>query len=367
MLVVLPTYRRVEQLRWSVESVLRAQLPPGEIPRLLVVSNSPDMHTRVADIVYSVARQCGQGPWEIELLRRPQTLPPAINWYSAIHEYARDGELVFLHGDDDIMLPWGLECRIKAMRASGADLLVTRMIEMLYFDGPDYCYGPNLPSVINTRVCPLTWNEGSLEDSLFIGDNCYRYTSAMKNAIKMAFEWCDAQTFLDITTRTAMVSKYIPLACLHTNMLVYDMDAPCEVRGTGIQEYINSPCGSRDWNISFLHMVALDIITSPPLAQYQELDRRRKEFSKWIASHYGTIYIDKKVKKEARKILQRKLRGKIQASLFAKMLSFPHVLSEWFGLRKLVIMMKCKRMRSSRSTTLSWFERVFNGVYEMQD
>ena len=304
MLVVLPTYRRLEWLRYALHSLFRSELPSGERPRLCLVSNYPPKHDQVADLVESAQREFDQKQcWHVDLVRRPKTLDAIENWYSAIREHAKPDEMVVLNGDDDLFTPWGLVHRHHALQASGADMLLTRSCYGLtYLDSERYVMRDDLPETEPYRSpVELDWPDITSWGPAFIGNHVYRWTRPFAAALETAFEWCHNQEWLDENSRTLMLPYYLPFAVKHVGGRVCGLDSVCAIRGTSLAECIECRYGTRGWNSLFLDLCAYGVLTSPPLNGVPGLDGARRELLRLACRGYAGFFLDDRISRSARR------------------------------------------------------------------
>lgn len=134
MLIVIPTYRRLDCLRWTLLSLMQAKLPPIRNERFLIciANNHPGSQDQTHAVVNEIRTQFAHLPWDWQFLNREHTLPPIDNWYSAIQDIAEKDEVVFLQGDDDLFTYWSIADRYVECVQSGADLLLTRSLYGLF-------------------------------------------------------------------------------------------------------------------------------------------------------------------------------------------------------------------------------------------
>lgn len=346
MLVVLPSFRRLETLAWSLHSVLRAGLPGNEPARLCVVSNYPPSHAAVEELAAQAVQQHDAGRrWELSVLKRPQTLPPVENWYSAIRTQARPNETVFLHGDDDIMMPWGLEKRCQALARSGASILLSHAAGDVIYDRRGRCHPSGVSFAVSGRFKMLDWSSVELGNAPFLGNSCYRLDERFLAALKLAFEWCEKMDWLDVDTRTAMLPYYLPMAALEQGTPVAALDAGCVMRGCSMEELISAPYACRGWNEGLLCAVALLQLSSPPLEAHPELARERAVYARSALAKYAGMLCDGRVDARSRDETLRRLGPRLRGHRTLRWLGGLAVAKEHLGLRRLTVRLRVARRR----------------------
>lgn len=310
MLIVIPTYRRNDSVRWVLRSLI--QCDTDKIPekvRVLVVNNYPPAKNEIDKIVaeFSVNTHLD---WNI--LCREKSLPPIENWYSAICDHAFNDEVVLLHGDDDILCPWSLEDRYAAICEKPADMLLSRSASRFIFL-PDGVSGMLYPDAWPERLTPGETSEINLADihhwgPAFIGNHCYRNTVLWRRALEVSFAWCHRQDWLDYDSRTLMLPVYLPYALKILQGRLSGLDRTNAIRGGSLTEIKDSTYGSPGWNSGFLALCAYGVFTSDPLAEITELDATRKELIMMATHWLSTMFFDPRIPAEIRRETFRRIR-----------------------------------------------------------
>lgn len=327
MLVVIPSYKRTDRLRWTLLSLMQAELPTDSRRVLCVANNDPNSRVALQDLASELkAHSASAGLWEWRLLNRERTLPPIENWYSAITEMAEENEVVFLHGDDDLFLPWGLIDRHRAIVSSNADMLLSDSAHGLWFlsDGNTVSWWGPLPvRQHEMRAEPVAWGDisGDLHGwgPAFMGNHCYRYTSIFREALATSFGWCHKQSWLDWNTRTLMLTYYLPFAIRQVKGNLYGLRETCVIRGRGLEEIASAPFGVPGWNSGFLSLCAYGVFTTDPLGTYKELDPARRELANMAADWFFTFFVDKRVPASMRNETLRRIHIPLSLRLLFRM------------------------------------------------
>lgn len=316
--VFIPTYRRLNQFRWSLRSTLLAGLRTDLETTLTIISNDPESHNEVKKIVQSELGESDPNKkWRVDIIERKKTVDPVDNWYSAILEYSQQGDVVFLHGDDDIYFPHGIELRAKAIIASSSVISISRTAGQFSFLDDVYCCADNLPKEFPLNSRPLALNSEGIKCATFIGNHAYLFGNEFKESLQLAYQWCEEQTWLTRNERTLMLPYYLPIAALHLKFPCLEILTPCEIRGMEYDESANSPYGSRSWNPYFLYGATLDILNNKDLLKHSELDADRNWHSKHAALGLFTYFFDNRISKNSRSIWMKQVLHQIHTKDYA--------------------------------------------------
>jgi len=304
MLVILPTYKRLDCLRFTLQSMFRSSSPEREDMRLCVVSNDPFHHNEVAKVIESAQDDFDSAHhWTIRIICRPKTLDPIKSWYSAVSEHALPNEAVVLQGDDDLFMPRSFIQRHRAIRDSDADMILNRTIHGLTYLDSIHCQLDS-PISVNRFACApyeIAWAGITRWGPAFIGNHVYRWTDNFKNALDVAFEWCHKQDWLDFNTRTLMLPYYLPFAVKQVGGGLYGLDSVCVIRGGSLAENTESRYGARSWNSLFLNLCTYGVLTDSPLSSIPELDGAREENLRLACRGYAGYFLDNRISPSIRK------------------------------------------------------------------
>ncbi len=262
--------------------------------RVVVVNNYPPAATEVSDIVLPF-KSYAQFDWQI--LYREQTLDPVENWYSAIAAYASVDEVVFIHSDDDIFLPWSLESRYSQVTQLSGDMLLAGLGPTAFFlddAARIMCCEPlSQPIRVDARILEASDVERFAPQH--ISNHCYRYTATFQRALAQGMAWCNALTWLDTNTRTLFLPLYLPFAVMLQGGCVLGLDVPCTVRGQDIGEVQRAPFGVANWNPGFVHLPAWHILRNADLGPLRTLDEMRDGYVNMFVEWFPTYFLDKRV------------------------------------------------------------------------
>jgi hypothetical protein len=297
MLVIIPSYKRTEILPSVIESVIRSEISKiEERIKIIIVNNYPENKIKINNIV---SRYSENKKFECVAHNRIKTLPALVSWFSAIHEYAIQDEVIMLLGDDDLMLPWGLQVRYETIISNKSDMLLTDFTHHIYFfeKGRRYWLTNDLPTEDEVLTTPNNWNfiPEKHPEASFISNHCYRYTENFKRAVNLTFEWANKQYWLAEDMRTGMIPFYLPYALKLTKGKVISLEKKCVIRGAMADELINSDY-SNGGNRMFYDLCALNVFKN----LYKNTENKSflsvcKYFENGVITGFFTILSDKKI------------------------------------------------------------------------
>jgi len=344
MLIVIPTFKRTESVRLVLRSLLCCELPPGDEEfRVAVVNNFPPNKLEINKVVEEVWNSSAQSAkWKMILIHREKTLPLIENWYSAIHALAKENEIFILQGDDDLFTPWSLVSRYSAFLESKADAILTHSISGLTFlerkTGVHYSGSVPIKNLGTGKLIHLDFRNVEGYSPVFIGSHAYLYNQAFRDALVKVDDWTSKDLWLDHHHRTIMYAYFIVIASIHLGAKINGLDSFCCIRGTSLNEKLQTPYNSsREANSSFLSLVMLLIF------QNEDLKKSKNELATTIgatqrvaADWFLTNYLDKRVDGHLLKRLLRlnPVRMKLNNWLFGfKVILQQHLALKYIRLR----------------------------------
>ncbi|MBT9169365.1 MAG: hypothetical protein DDT19_02724 [Syntrophomonadaceae bacterium] len=341
MLFVIPTYKRIDRLKWTLLSILQAECArSSRVLRLCIVNNHPPSAENLNRLMQDIKTQYPEHKAiEWLVVHRKRTLDPVANWYSAIEEMAEPDETVFLHGDDDLLMPWGVEERARAAIETEADMLLSRSMHGLVFlPDQQHCLMRKASWVFERsgEVGTISWGEIDAWGPAFIGNHCYRNTKNFRDALALAFSWCHEQDWLDWNTRTLMLPYYLPFAIRKVGGRLYGVRTTCVLRGSGLEERLHARFGVPGWNPGFLTWCAYGVLSNADLGPITELSSARASLVRMAADWFLTFYLDTRVPSAIRRETLRRLGTPLNAwSLISILSGLRRIVGECFGLRGL--------------------------------
>jgi glycosyltransferase involved in cell wall biosynthesis len=267
--VVVPTYRRPEFLYWTLRSILKQRLTNGALI-VHVVNND----SQVDDVNEAVERALRAEPAasssaRVNVVHRTPPLPPAESWAKAMLECARDGEILIVHCDDDIMLPGSLENRSRTLgygRSPFAALLSRDAGMILYKrDENSFHLSRTLDhslqysrvngDAFEARPRDVAVYPGALFSAYaYVLNDAYRETQALYERVLLDVP----QTFREGAAIMLPVN-FAAAASLRRALLAHPL--PVCARGMFFHEYVASD-GRVAWDAGYLYLSTLAFLDS---------------------------------------------------------------------------------------------------------
>lgn len=308
MLIVIPTYKRIDSLHWVLLSLLQADVPNIEEDlTICLVNNYPPFRQKIEALVSEIIAQHKHSQvWQWKFIHRDKTIPAIENWYSDISKIAKEGEVIFLHGDDDLFMPYGVSSRYEAIVSKSADMLLSQTDHGLVFmpDGNSIAFKNRnemrLQLKTKHEVGEIEWQDINSWGSAFIGNHCYRNTKNFREALDLCFKWCDELDWLDWNTRTLMLPYYLPFALKFVCGNLVGLNQNCVIRGISLTEWLNAPFGVPGWNSGFLALTSYLVLSNKDLAANPHLESARASLAKMSSDWLLTFFLDSRLTKEKR-------------------------------------------------------------------
>ncbi len=220
VVVIIPTFQRPETLVWSLQSVLMQDvraISPSEELRIVILNNDPGTKDKVeAAVRKSLVFADKHGFNRVTTIHRDPPLLGIFNLYLGLKEYTSDGDIAFLHGDDDIMISGTLVRRYQVARNSNAAFNIGKTSGKMFFFKNDPCIYVDDKEISNITATQLNWRWASKQDltaySLpFVSAYCYRMGPEFWSCYNQAKGWADALP-LESKIRLPFLPFYIGLA-----------------------------------------------------------------------------------------------------------------------------------------------------------
>lgn len=340
--VFIPTYKRLNTLKAVMYSLFKTYIPNEQYQyECYIVNNYTGNYNEVEQLVAEFDSL--DTIWTFKSIQREITLPPIENWYSAISEYTKDGEIAFLQGDDDLFLPESIRYRVNCIINNNADLLLTKHIGgVVFYD--------NTPKVSVTNFEIREQNEQikdvifeNLWSAIFIGNNTYKMSAKLREAFELAMKWCNEQTWLTFDQRTLMYPIYIPIALNLMNAKVIDSNQEAVIRSMNIDECRRALWNVPGWNSGFLHLAFYGVLNNADLKNNKTLETTRISANDFAASWYWTFFFDPRISKQIRvETFKRIGKPKFNNKTFINSIIFitKGILSKYNIIRKLKTLIK---------------------------
>lgn len=299
MLVILPSFKRIDPVYWVIHTILDSELPELENrPRLLLINNYPPNTTEFNKLVAKIKTENVKSTnWDIIVLHRKTILPPVENWYSAVFEFAENKEVVFFVGDDDPLYKKSLLNRYNHLVDNKADFILGRIHHGLtFFNNCKYIAIDEDTNNYSNKIIDVSAHEMWDWTAIHLSNHCFIYNTVFKKSYEMAIKWCDSQTYASINDRRMFITFYIPLAICFNNGKVIGYDGIVLYRGKSFEDIRVSKYGIASWNIGYISKIAeLTIESNPDLHNNQRklASHLNDLFEKW----YIPILFDNRISK----------------------------------------------------------------------
>lgn len=238
MIILLPSYKRTSILSLVIDSILLCETDGIEERICIVIVNNYYPNKSIIEDI--VSEKSFRGQFSYKIIHREVTLPAVESWFAAIFESAAENEVVFLHGDDDLMLPWGLKNRFQAISSTNADMLISDFYQRVYFsdDGKQYALISDEPicRITDSRLTEWQFCANHHPRASFISNHCFRNTSLLKSAFETAILWSKTQDWVPYAFATGSLPLYMSFAVHHCGGKVVDLSTKCVLRGALVSE-----------------------------------------------------------------------------------------------------------------------------------
>jgi hypothetical protein len=301
MLVILPSFKRIDSIYWVILTILDAEIPKLlNRPRLLVINNYPPNTSEIERIISEIKynnKNCLN--WEIITLQRKTTLPPVENWYSAVFEFAQNNEVVFFVGDDDPLYRQSLSTRHNQLLENKADFILGRISHGLtFFDNCKHVVFDNDTYKCSEKITVLSADEIWGWTAIHLSNHCFIFNKIFKDSYELAVKWCDSQDYASEYNRRLFITYFIPLAICYNNGKVIGFDSLVLYRGKAFEDIRRSKYGIASWNLGYISKIAeLTIKLNPELNSNQSLINLSAHFNDQFEKWYIPILFDKRISK----------------------------------------------------------------------
>jgi hypothetical protein len=288
--VVVPTYRRPQALRWALVSVLAQQLdePVGRC-RIVILNNDTE-RKGVEDVVRNLQSIQQSTPWEVQIVHRDPPMVPGLNWYEGVREFTENGDLVFLHSDDDLMWTDSVRTRVRQMssKEGACDFLLARNYSGLIYDVTKDNEKVFLPARPLAAPDDKASESHALTTELLQGRNpgfmslhSYRNTPGLWTAYELTRQRL-SKAPAELKHQTGMLPWFMALAMADAG-IARCSDFHCCIAG---HSYADISTGGRMlWSGAFLEAVPLYVLEHTDLAGRADLQWARDFFYRRLAIH----------------------------------------------------------------------------------
>lgn len=299
MLVILPSFKRIDSIYWVILTILDAELPKlTDKPRLLIVNNYPPNTSEINRIISEIKNENTNSlNWEIIILHRKTTLPPVDNWYSTVFEFAQENEVVFFVGDDDPLYKKSICSRYNQLLENKADFILGRISHGLtFFNNCRYFVFDKETHLYSEKITVLSANAIWDWTAIHLSNHCFIFNKTFKDSYELAVKWCDSQQYATEYNRRLFITFFIPLAICYNNGKVIGFDSLVLYRGKAFEDVRTSKFGIASWNLGYISKIAeLTIRLNPELNNNPSLRKLSAHFSDQFDKWYIPILFDKRI------------------------------------------------------------------------
>jgi hypothetical protein len=241
MIVFLPTYKRSAYLKTIIEFIVSTRFQIPNERKLLVINNNNYNDKVLVDSILN--ELCSNTDWQIKSFHHSEERTCDI-WYPIILKEALENELIFLLGDDDILLPDGIVNRFNLMNEENADFLLSQSFSRVFLleNGEKY-YFPTpfkLDAKLSYEVKDWVPTPSSIGNVAAVFNHAFRKNKLVEEAIILAISFCERQNFINPIYSYGLLPCYIPHAIKLLNGKVLESSEIAVLRGAIVEETISS-------------------------------------------------------------------------------------------------------------------------------
>lgn len=346
MLIILPTFKRIETVYWVIISIINNDLPAlDEKPRLLIVNNYPPNKEAIENLVDSIQKKYPEKAalWEWIQLHRKETLTPVANWYSALEEFAKQDEVAFFVGDDDPLPKWSIKVRYEQLVLNKADFVSGWLCSGIFFyqNGTKLHFEGETPQLSkHTKTEIIDYSNVWGWPTVHLSNHCFVYNDTFKKSLAMVYDWFESQPEIGDFNRTLFITFYVPLALLVNNAKLIGVEEIVVYRGQSVEEIIESKFGIRSWNLGFISMLCYDVMQTF-LPNEKGLIGVKNHFIETYKRWYLTTFFDPRISPAENKYIQTKYKSIIQElTLSDRLYAIKLILKDWLKIKGLPLKIK---------------------------
>jgi len=301
MLVIIPTYKRLDSLYWVLYSLMNCDLPIlDKKPKVAIANNFSPNENAINEIILRIKSEFkNSDQWKWEILNREITLPPVQNWYDTVFELAEENELVYFVGDDDPLPKKSiLERYIRVTKNN--DLFIFGKLHSVFFTKKSnkilLLENPKLST--NPKTTKVDYNNFLNCTTIHISNHCFKFDERFASSYRKAMTWCSKLEYVDFNARTLFIPLFIPLAALTLNYPIVFIDNVVIFRGMSIQEIGSSKNGIANWDLGFISLAAYVIIKiTPEIEKIDLLNDLKIDLLSTYKNYYYSTRLNKKIDK----------------------------------------------------------------------
>ena len=302
VVVIIPTYQRPETLFWSLKSVLLQKFSDNKLYecRIVVLNNDLSTKLKVTEAVNKALATVGKGVFEsVHLYHRNPPLSATENFYRGISEHTVNGDVAFIHGDDDIMRQGSLEKRARILDSNDVAFLLTKSSGKVYFFKNQkniYVSSEKYEKHISSEEAPVLNCRVAVKEDLlnysipFVSTYGYKIGDEFWNCCREAYRWADALPF-ERKIRHPFLPFYMGLSAWKNGQLLVCPENMV-MRGQLLRSRgVLPPKVVTEYaNTGIILLTGLAVLNNSHLSAFAELDDLRRAFRKNIAEYIGSAF-----------------------------------------------------------------------------
>jgi hypothetical protein len=288
LLILIPTFQRLTTLYWSLDSVLKQNLPKDNFnAKILILNNdTPDNFNYVSIVVGSVLQNNPIHNFNlVDIIQGDNAISPIKNIYGAIKENTLNGDIAIIHCDDDIMLPDTLITRFLTAQNSNFEIIVSKFLESAYFFVNDDNIYLNLKDIITLENTSL--NKAISDDLVnysipFLSIYTYKISESFWDIYEQSIFWSDDMPY-DPKIKYPFIPFFIGLSAYNRNKLAtYNVNVV--IRGHLFKRnFLNFPKVVTEYvNAGIILLTGESVLRNPDLNKNSDFDNLRSDFKKTV-------------------------------------------------------------------------------------
>ena len=214
MIIFLPSFKRSKIIETIISSIIKADINLiKERILLLVHNNDISSKNKLEELLSKIEFP---NSFTVELFNRKySSLTPLENWFDCIFRFAKNNETVIMLGDDDLLLPWGLENRFKFINDHKADFLLSPFFQKVYFlnNGSKLIKTEEFSKRINLPKLKLEkWDLRISEhnNTTFVSSHCFRNTEIFRKSLRLSMDISRKFDWAIIDYSMGLSPSYLP-------------------------------------------------------------------------------------------------------------------------------------------------------------
>lgn len=277
MIIFIPTNKRSETLQFALKSISNANKSNVTGRILILVRNNyyPDKK-KIDDVISSIKFDDKISCKVVHALKESVSF---FEWYDLIFKFAMQDEEVMILGDDDILMPFGIENRFKEINRLKGDLLISQhRSRLVFFEKGNYCW-PNFTKKKwkkNLKCLEIFYLENFMDGS-FISNHFFKNTEAFHKGLKLVKKWCDTQTWAPLATVTGLIFFYLIYAIKNEGGKVLMLPEYSVIRGQVFEESLYQIHSDNRSEFMF-SLLILNIFSNQNIHKNPNLFNREKKF-----------------------------------------------------------------------------------------